>query len=374
MARDLHDTTGQELAVLVMSLRHLEENIGRPGMDARKSISQAAEIAQKVNDEIRTLSYMLHPPLLDQMGLGSALKWYVEGFAQRSGVQMRLVLPADLCRFAPEKEVALFRVAQEGLANVLRHSGSKSARIVVCASIDEVEIKVQDEGRGIPASQIRSLASNSGENLGVGIPGLRERIHQFGGKLEIVSNHAGTTLLASVPIEPSAGEILPLLGQPAGQSKARRAVHPNGRNRILIVDDHEVMRRGIRGLLESYTDLEICGEAKDGSEAVHKARELDPDLIILDLNMPGTGGLAAANRLQQFESRAKILVFTTHSFPGLERTLRSAGIRGMVSKLNAERDLLRGIRAILSGDEFFNSSGTEVPNVKTAKASRAHSA
>lgn len=376
MARDLHDTTGQELAVLVMSLRHLQENIGRPGTDASKAISQAAELAQKVNDEIRTLSYLLHPPLLDQMGLGSALKWYVDGFAQRSGIQVRLVLPDDLSRFAPEKEVALFRVAQEGLANVLRHSGSRSAKIVVCASIDEVEIKVQDEGKGISESQMKSLSSNSGENLGVGIPGLRERIHQFGGRLQITSDREGTTLLASVPIEPTAGEILSLIDQPAahGHGRSVRSVHSNGHNRILIVDDHEVMRRGIRGLLESYTDLEVCGEAKDGSEAVRKARELDPDLIILDLNMPGMGGLAAANRLQQFESRAKVLVFTTHSFPGIERTLRGAGVNGMVSKLHAERDLLRGIRTVLGGAEFFNDVEPESPKAAAARASRGRSA
>jgi signal transduction histidine kinase/AmiR/NasT family two-component response regulator len=376
MARDLHDTTGQELAILVMSLRHLEENIGRSDVDAPKAISKAVELAQKVNDEIRTLSYLLHPPLLDQMGLGSALKWYVDGFAERSGIQVRLVLPADLCRFAPEKEVALFRVAQEGLANVLRHSGSKSAKIVVCASVDEVEIKVQDEGKGISESQIRSLSSNSGENLGVGLPGLRERIHQFGGNLEIISNREGTTLLASVPIEPTAGEILSLLDQPAehGHGGPAHSVHSNGRKHILVVDDHEVMRRGIRGLLESYTDLEVCGEARDGTEAVRKARELDPDLIILDLNMPGMGGLAAANHLQQLESRAKVLVFTTHSFPGIERTLRGAGINGMVSKLHAERDLLRGIRAVLGGGEFFSDVEPETPKAAAARASRSRSA
>jgi signal transduction histidine kinase/FixJ family two-component response regulator len=375
MARDLHDTTGQELAILVMSLRHLQENIGRPGVDAPKAIAQVVELAQKVNDEIRTLSYLLHPPLLDQMGLGSALKWYVDGFAERSGIQVRLVIPRDLCRFAPEKEVALFRVAQEGLANVLRHSGSKNAKIVVCASLDEVEMKVQDEGKGISESQIESLSSNSGENLGVGLPGLRERLHQFGGKLEVISSREGTTLLATVPIEPTAGEILSLLDPSAGQGHHAPAgsVHSNGRKRILVVDDHEVMRRGIRGLLESYADLEVCGEARDGSEAVRKARELDPDLIILDLNMPGTGGLAAANRLQQFESRAKVLVFTTHSFPGIERTLRSAGVNGMVSKLHAERDLLRGVRTVLGGGEFFNSE-PESAKASAARASRGGSA
>jgi PAS domain S-box-containing protein len=359
MARDLHDTTGQELAVLVMSLRHLAESIERPGLDVRKALVEAAELAQKVNDEIRTLSYVLHPPLLDQMGLGSALRWYVEGFHARSGVEVRLVIPEALQRFSSEKETALFRVVQEGLTNVLRHSGSKRAKIVVCASIDEVELTVNDEGKGLSTAELEHLAPGASSKLmGVGIAGLRERLHQLGGKLEISSNRAGTTLRANLPLEESEAridaELLEIASRGAAETDA--VSHTNGRKRILIVDDHEVMRRGIRGLLQDYTDLEVCGEAADGTDAVRKTRELDPDLIILDLNMPGSGGLSAANQLQSFDCRAKILVFTTHSFPGLERMLRLAGCKGMVSKVHAERDLLRGVRALLAGEEFFSFS------------------
>lgn len=100
LARDLHDTTGQELAVLVMSLRQLANSVNRPGVDLHKPLLDAADLAQKVNDDIRTLSYVLHPPLLDQLGLGSALKWYVEGFSKRSNIQVKLVIPADLRRFS----------------------------------------------------------------------------------------------------------------------------------------------------------------------------------------------------------------------------------------------------------------------------------
>ena len=100
MARDLHDTTGQELAVLVMSLRHLSESLDRPGLDVRKALADAAELANKVNDEIRTFSYVLHPPLLDQLGLASALKWYVEGFSARSNIEVKLVIPESLNRLA----------------------------------------------------------------------------------------------------------------------------------------------------------------------------------------------------------------------------------------------------------------------------------
>ncbi|HWF36989.1 MAG TPA: response regulator [Candidatus Acidoferrales bacterium] len=366
MARDLHDTTGQELAVLVMSLRHLAQSFDRPGLDVHKALVDAAELANKVNDEIRTFSYVLHPPLLDQLGLGSALKWYVEGFSARSNIEVKLVIPENLNRFSPEKETALFRVVQEGLTNVLRHSGSNKAKIVVCTSIDEVEINVSDEGKGLSAAQVKELASGaSPKAMGVGIAGLRERLHQLGGTLQICSQRVGSVLKAILPLDESeaalAGLASPLdsaltvdtpLEAPASPPVA--ALHSNGHKRILIVDDHEVMRRGIRALLENYTDLEICGEAGSGAEAIQKASQLDPDLIILDLNMPGSGGLSAANQLLRDGSRARILVFTTHSFPGMERVLRFAGCKGFVSKVHAERDLLRGVRAVLAGDEFYS--------------------
>jgi len=372
MARDLHDTTGQELAVLVMSLRHLSESLDRSGIDLRKALVDAAELANKVNDEIRTFSYVLHPPLLDQLGLGSALKWYVEGFSGRSNIEVKLVIPENLNRFSPEKETALFRVVQEGLTNVLRHSGSKSAKIVVCTSIDEVEITVRDEGKGISATKVEGVPPGvSPKGMGVGIPGLRERLHQLGGTLQICPQRVGMVLKAILPLDeservlpdpsPDLAVESPLEAQSSAPSIVT-PVHSNGRKRILVVDDHEVMRRGIRALLEIYPDLEICGEAGNGSEAVQKASQLDPDLIILDLNMPGSGGLSAANQLLHDGSRALILIFTTHSFPGMERVLRSAGCKGVVSKMHAERDLLRGVRAVLAGDEFYNPS------------SRAHSA
>lgn len=170
MARDLHDTTGQELAILVMSLRHLSESFERPGLNLQKALVDAADLATKLNDEIRTFSYMLHPPLLDQFGLGSALKWYVDGFSTRSNIEVKLVVPEHLNRFAAEKETALFRVVQEGLTNVLRHSGSNRAKIVVSTSIDEVEVAVTDQGKGLSATQVERLAPGGAPEMGVASP------------------------------------------------------------------------------------------------------------------------------------------------------------------------------------------------------------
>lgn len=355
IARDLHDITGQELAVVVMSLSHLARTLQDPSVDAEKQITESVEIVRKVEQEIRTLSYLLHPPLLDELGLVSALKWYVEGFNKRTGLDVDIVVPANFKRLLPEKETALFRVVQEGLTNVLRHSGSKRARIELSVSPREVQICVADEGKGVSAETLRKLNGRK-EILGVGIPGIRERLRQFGGTLEIHSSRRGTILVAVVPVERlSAGNLLQT--QSDEDFAAPTVAESSTRKRILLVDDHEMVRQGIRSLLEVYDDLEICGEAADGLEAISKTQELNPDLIVMDLSMPRAGGFAAISRIKHSGARAKILIFTTHDFAGLESMAGQAGCSGVVLKRRASQDLVRAVREALSGEQFF-ANGT----------------
>jgi two-component system, NarL family, sensor kinase len=219
IARDLHDTTGQELAVIVMSLKHLSNSLDQPGFDARKAILDVSELARQVNDEIRTLSYLLHPPLLDEFGLGSALKWYVEGFNKRSGIDVALEVSERLPRFASDKEMALFRVVQESLTNVMRHSGSRKAWIRVTQNRGIVQVGVEDEGSGIDAAILARLTCGA-KALGVGIPGLRERLRQLGGRLEISSSSGGTRLVAVLPAE--SGTISDGVAHPPRESRPPR--------------------------------------------------------------------------------------------------------------------------------------------------------
>lgn len=355
IARDLHDVTGQELAVIVMTLKRLSDGLDRPEFDARKAILDAVELARKVNEEIRTLSYLLHPPLLDEFGLGSALKWYVEGFNKRSGIEVTLQIPDRLQRFSPDKETALFRVVQEGLTNVMRHSNSRKALIRVAVADDRVKVIVQDEGTGID-SRVLSRLNCGAKALGVGIAGLRERLRQLGGALEIVSQSQGTQLVASLSAEERGDSLdegaLEVSRSKQSEASGETAAHAT-RKRILVVDDHELMRRGIRALLDDQPDLEICGEAKNGLEALQKTGELNPDVIIMDLSMPGVGGLSATNKIRHSGATAKILVFTNQSLPGIERMVQAAGCQGLVLKAFAGRDLLKGIRTLLAGEEFY---------------------
>jgi signal transduction histidine kinase len=140
---------------------------------------------------------LLHPPLLDESGLSSAIRWYIDGFAQRSSIKVDLDLPDDFGRLSPELETAIFRVVQECLTNIHRHSGSSIAKIRLLHVDGQVLVGVEDEGRGISPEKLEEMAS--GGTPGVGIRGMRERVRQLGGDLEIVSNGSGTAILARLP-------------------------------------------------------------------------------------------------------------------------------------------------------------------------------
>jgi two-component system NarL family sensor kinase len=151
-----------------------------------------------MNDEIRTISYLLHPPLLDELGLPSALRWYIQGFSERSKIKVELDIPENFGRLSQERETAIFRLVQESLTNIHRHSESSVAKIRITRSAGDVRVEVEDRGKGIPPEKQSELASPG--TPGVGIRGMRERIGQLGGSLEIHSNGNGTVVGARLPI------------------------------------------------------------------------------------------------------------------------------------------------------------------------------
>src|SRR5437879_2939310 len=198
IARDLHDSAGQVLTALKLELAGIERELTVRNPELARRLASSIETARQISDELRTISYLLHPPLLDELGLGSALRWYVGGFGKRSGIAVHL----DLCgeeRLAPELETTLFRVVQESLINIHRHSGSARATIRLSQPDGQIVLEVEDEGRGISAGGLSDIAS--GATLGVGVRGMRERIKDFGGELEILSSGRGTKVRAIIPIE-----------------------------------------------------------------------------------------------------------------------------------------------------------------------------
>jgi signal transduction histidine kinase len=200
IARELHDSAGQTLAVLAMTLAQLTQGVKEkaPGM------SQAAEatesIVQQLQQEIRTASYLLHPPLLDENGLTSALGWYTQGLKERTGLNISLDVPANFGRIQRELELVIFRLVQECLTNIHRHSGSKTAIIRLARHEDTVSLEVRDEGKGISPERLAEIQSGGS---GVGIRGMRERVAQFSGTMNVESDSSGTRILVTIPIPKS---------------------------------------------------------------------------------------------------------------------------------------------------------------------------
>jgi two-component system, NarL family, sensor kinase len=358
IARDLHDVTGQKIAFLSMSLDRLGRLTESRKPEAKETLEESRDMVRKIGEEIRTLSYLLHPPLLDESGLASAVRWYAEGFQRRSGIVLSVNIAPGLGRLSTEVETALFRVVQESLTNVHRYSGSVDAEIKIFTAAGQVQLEVADHGKGIEAGAVRAPIEGIA-SLGVGIPGMRERLRQLGGQLEVDFGGNGTRVFASVPfktLEPEFSDATEYSGSADERGMRRDAettTSGDTRRRILIADDHEVMRRGVRGLLESHSEWAVCGEAFEGKEAVTKSRELRPDLIIMDINMPGLTGIDAAQQIRRENPSAKILFFSVHESVQTVREVVNAGAQGYVAKSRAGHDLVDAVRNVLDGGTFF---------------------
>jgi signal transduction histidine kinase len=204
IARELHDSVGQLLAALgmnfdaiLMQSRNLDPATVRALGDSRLMVEQ-------ISSEIRTISHLLHPPLLDAAGLASALRWYVDGFSERSKIKVDLHIPEEIGRLSDELEIAIFRMVQECLTNIHRHSGSASATIRLFRENQRIRVEVQDAGKGISPEQ--NLALRTSGQTGVGFRGMRERLRQLGGTLQIKSDETGTAVIVSLPVQESALE------------------------------------------------------------------------------------------------------------------------------------------------------------------------
>jgi PAS domain S-box-containing protein len=195
IARELHDSLGQYLAALKMNL----DGLAMAQNEERKLAADCSNIVDTCLTETRTISHLLHPPLLDELGLGSAVRWYVDEFARRSGIAVNCEISPDLMRLHSDVEIALFRGLQEGLTNVHRHSGASSVSIDLRLENKRVLLEIQDNGRGVSKEQLRKILEG-GSEAGVGLAGMRERLRDLGGALEMRSDGTGTKLTIAAPV------------------------------------------------------------------------------------------------------------------------------------------------------------------------------
>lgn len=199
IARELHDTTGQSLAALAIHLSAVSERISDKDPAAAEIIREALKLSQEASDQTRTLSYLLYPPTLDFSGLESALEWFSDGFSQRSKIRVELDLALGKERMPQSLETTLFRIVQESLTNMYRHSGGSLAIVRGRRQGNTVSLEISDNGKGIPPDLLASLSGPGGQ-VGVGIRGMRERARQLGGRLRIKSGDSGTTVMVVLPV------------------------------------------------------------------------------------------------------------------------------------------------------------------------------
>jgi signal transduction histidine kinase len=201
IARELHDSSGQIIAALGLNLATLQTEERNLSSHAAMALAESLELTRQFSRELRTISHLLHPPLLDESGLDSALRWYVEGFAQRSNISVNLQIAAGLGRLSKELEIAVFRIVQECLTNVHRHSGSDRASIQVSRDDRNVTVQVRDYGHGMSAGNGKDSSSRQ-MRPGVGMMGMQERVRQLGGRLDVRSDSQGTLVVAVMEVEP----------------------------------------------------------------------------------------------------------------------------------------------------------------------------
>lgn len=197
LARALHDSVGQLLAAITMNSQTLRSTPLEP--IAAAAAAENAKLIDQISTEIRTMSHLLHPPLLDEVGLASALRWYIDGFSKRSKISVQLEIAGDFGRLSNDMEIAIFRMVQECLTNVHRHSNSNTGTVRLERDAERVSVEVSDAGKGIPLEKQKVLSSS--QEGGVGFRGMRERIQQLGGRLEIQSDERGTIVKAAMPVE-----------------------------------------------------------------------------------------------------------------------------------------------------------------------------
>jgi CheY-like chemotaxis protein len=334
ISRELHDSVGQSLVAMKMALGKLRRSLNPTQLGEVKAVEKILDDAMA---EVRTVSHLLHPPTLDLMGLRSSIIWYTEGFQQRTGIHTEVQIPEPLPLFRPDARTALFRIVQESLTNVHRHAQASNVTVRVTITSEQFQLAITDDGKGFQDNASRE---------GVGILGMRERAAELNGTLRVESGEGiGSSIIATIPLKNGNAlqveDAIPV-SQPVSSGR-----------RILLVDDHEVTRRGIRALIETEADLEVCGEAAGAKDAIEQIQNLHPDVIILDLQLPDESGWSVIRQLRRLGASSRIIIFSHHDREIIQRMAKIARCDGCVSKSDQPDELIRAIRSVLEGKSFF---------------------
>ena len=355
VARELHDQTGQALISLQLGLTRLERQLVTEERKADVVALRAA--TREAMEEVRNLALDLRPAALDELGLIPAMKGYARDLSERSGVAVTIEADGvEDRRMAPEVELTLFRTVQESLTNILKHASADHATVRFTRKDNNLNATVTDDGVGFDVAGVRK---SSGRRA-LGLFGMEERVALLGGSLEIDSaTGRGTTLRIKVPLVSPFAEKL----EEGGRNHKQLRPHKLGwclvttrQIKTLLVDDHHVVRSGLRLLLESEDDIDVVGEAVDGLEAVQKAEALCPDVILMDISMPKLNGLEATRQIRQRDTSVGIIVLTMHEREEYFLQALKFGATGYVPKSAIDGEMLDAVRVVASGQVYIHPS------------------
>ncbi len=356
IARELHDQLGQELVALkIEAVVLMEELGGNPRLYERAR--GVLDLIDRLDTTAHRIAVSIRPEILDKLGLVKAIQWYAEDFERRSGISCPVEAPNDGMALPKSVSTCAYRIVQEALLNVWKHSRASQAKIKVSSGHGAVAVSVSDNGVGM---DLRRLS----EGTTLGLLGMRERAGLVGGKVTIRSNAGGglkvTASLPMGPARPVTGMSTDLIpGHPLASKPRDR-----GDIRVLLVDDHSLVRAGLRRVLEQAPDIRIVAEARDGREALDSYQEVAPDVVVMDISMPEMDGMEASKRLLAMDPQARILMLTRFEEEQYAIRALKAGCLGYLTKGSSTQQLHHAVRAVARGKRFLSDEGQDVVNLQ----------
>lgn len=339
IAKVLHDHIQQMLVAAKLQTAALVNP--RRNEDSNKCVRLVNDLIDQAISASRNLTAELSPPVLSDAGFGLALQWLARNSLEKHGLKVEVEFDSSGEPRVEDVRILLFDAIRETLFNVVKHSGVQKAHVrCFRGGDDRVRVVVSDEGRGFDPTCLRT----GGRSEGFGLFSVQQRLGHFGGRLEIESAPGQGTRITLIGPPPSTAKQLPFAAMPQPMPATQREDPSNGKIRVVVADDHHIVRQGLAGLLRSETDIEVIGEAANGAQAVNLARSLQPDVVVMDISMPVLNGVEATAEIRRDFPNTKVIGLSMHEEGELSSAIRQAGAVAYVTKGGAPEALVAAIR------------------------------
>lgn len=339
LATQLHDQVGQTLALARIKLGELSE------VAPNELVDDVTELVNKTIQETRSLTIELSPPVLHEVGPEGAIEWLVNRLSEQHGIVTKFKDDKSSKPLSDDIRVVLFQAVGELLHNIVKHAKASLVEVHVARTNDDIHIEVKDDGVGFDSTDVVSRAGKEGA---FGLFNIRERLNYVGGRVAVASEIGkGTRVTLTAPLDLSE-EAVPIGTSGEKRSAVEKCV------RVLLVDDHQIIREGLQALLEKHADIAVVAEAASGEEATRLARELTPDVVVMDVAMPEMGGIEATKQITGQLPDTRVIALSMHSDVQFVLEMLRAGASGYLLKDSAQEDLAHAIRIVNSQLTFIS--------------------